>query len=57
MDSPLENNLYSEIRQLIIESRSLVGKTVNFVSVIQNWEIGHLIVEDEQAGSAKAGYG
>jgi len=50
-------NLHKNIRELILEARSAVAKTVNFVSVVQNWEIGRMIVEDEQGGEAKAEYG
>ena len=51
------NKLYQNIRELILEARSVVSRTVNFVSVIQNWEIGRMIVEVEQKGKAKAEYG
>jgi len=51
------NNLHIQIRKLILETRSAITKTVNFVSVVQNWEIGRMIVEEEQGGKAKAEYG
>ncbi|MEA3451705.1 MAG: DUF1016 N-terminal domain-containing protein [Bacteroidota bacterium] len=51
------NNLHSKVREIILEARSAVSRTVNFVSVIQNWEIGRMIVEDEQGGEEKAEYG
>ncbi len=50
-------SLHKSIRELILEARSVVSRTVNFVSVIQNWEIGRMIVEVEQKGKAKAEYG
>jgi len=55
----LENryNLHTKVRELILEVRSTVSRTLNFVSVVQNWEIGRMIVEDEQGGKAKAEYG
>ncbi len=49
--------LHTKIRELILEARSTISRTVNFVTVVQNWEIGHMIVEDEQGGEAKAEYG
>lgn len=51
------NPLHSQVRELIIEARSTVARTVNFVTVVQNWEIGRMIVEEEQGGEAKAEYG
>ncbi|MCF6242958.1 MAG: PDDEXK nuclease domain-containing protein [Bacteroidales bacterium] len=49
--------LYSTIREIINEARASVSRTVNFVVVLQNWEIGRAIVEEEQKGEAKAAYG
>ena len=51
------NLLHTKVRELILEARSVVSRTVNFVSVVQNWEIGRMIVEEEQGGEAKAKYG
>jgi len=51
------SSLYSDIREIILESRKAIYKTVNFIVVIQNWEIGKNIVEEEQNGNSKAGYG
>ena len=51
------NRLYHKVKDVIIDAKSVVRKTVNYVILIQNWEIGRLIVEDEQGGEAKAEYG
>ncbi len=51
------STLHKNIREIILEARSAVAKTVNFVTVIQNWEIGRMIVEEEQGGKTKAEYG
>jgi len=58
MESP-ENlsPLHAQVRDLILEARNAVARTVNFVTVVQNWEIGRMIVEEEQGGEAKAEYG
>lgn len=50
-------SLHSKVRALILEARSSISKTVNFILVVQNWEIGRMIVEDEQGGESKAEYG
>lgn len=49
--------LHTKVRELIIEARASVAKTVNIVTIVQNWEIGLMIVEEEQGGEAKAAYG
>jgi predicted nuclease of restriction endonuclease-like (RecB) superfamily len=51
------SSFYSKIREIILESRKAAYKTVNFIVVIQNWEIGRNIVEEEQNGKFKAEYG
>lgn len=51
------SSFYLEIREIILESRMAAYKTVNFIVVIQNWEIGRSIVEEEQNGKFKAEYG
>jgi predicted nuclease of restriction endonuclease-like (RecB) superfamily len=57
LNSKDKQPLHSKVRELIIEARSAISRTVNFVSVVQNWEIGRMIVEEEQGGEAKAEYG
>lgn len=49
--------LYDSIRQLIIESRSRIFRTINTEIIQLYWEIGRLIVEDEQNGNPRANYG
>ena len=53
-DNPL---LLSNIRQLIIDARQKVQQTVNTAMVQTYWQIGYLIVEDEQQGEKRAEYG
>lgn len=49
--------LFDSIRELLINSRSQLIKTVNTVMVQTYWQIGKLIVEDEQEGNTRAAYG
>jgi len=51
------NALHSQIRELILEARATVSRTVNYVVIIQNWKTGRMIVEEEQGSEAKAEYG
>ena len=52
-----KNTLLSSIRDLLEDSRHQLKQAVNHVMVSAYWEIGRLIVEDEQQGSDRATYG
>jgi len=47
----------SEIKQVIEQARGQVKQTVNHAMVNAYWQIGRLIVEDEQRGQSRAQYG
>ncbi|BDU40838.1 PDDEXK nuclease domain-containing protein [Vibrio nigripulchritudo] len=49
--------LLANIRQLLNQGRKQVAVAVNTAMVQTYWEIGRLIVEDEQQGQARAEYG
>jgi predicted nuclease of restriction endonuclease-like (RecB) superfamily len=51
------NTLLSNIRDLLTQGRKQVLQAVNSAMVQTYWEIGRLIVEDEQKGQARAEYG
>lgn len=51
------DTLFSEIRDLILSARKIVSRSVDFVQVLTNFEIGRRIVEHEQHGSKRAEYG
>lgn len=51
------DNLYRSVRKVIEQTRGFVSVAANTALVRQNWEIGRLIVEDEQNGKRKAEYG
>ncbi len=50
-------NIYSEIRKAILEARTHVYVAANSAMVQTYWNIGHIIVEYEQGGEARAEYG
>ena len=54
---PLTDNLYSRIRGILESARSNVARSVNSTQVVANWLIGREIVEQEQRGKGRAGYG
>jgi len=49
--------LYERIRQILDAVRSGISRTVNTTQVVANWLIGREIVEEEQQGQRRAGYG
>jgi predicted nuclease of restriction endonuclease-like (RecB) superfamily len=49
--------VYERIRQILESARSSVARTVNTTQVVANWLIGREIVEEEQRGRRRAGYG
>jgi predicted nuclease of restriction endonuclease-like (RecB) superfamily len=49
--------VYERIREILESARSHVARTVNTTQVVANWLIGREIVEDEQHGRKRAGYG
>lgn len=49
--------LINEIRDLVRQARTTAAHTVNTLQVTTNFEIGRRIVEHEQGGSRRAGYG
>ena len=50
-------NLLLSIKEIILQSRKRVYRKVNSVLLETYWQIGRLIVEDEQQGNEKATYG
>ena len=52
-----QNALLTNIRELLNQGRIQVFQAVNAAMVQTYWEIGRLIVEDEQQGQARAEYG
>lgn len=49
--------LYSRVRKILDAARLSVARTVNTTQVVANWLIGREIVEEEQRGQRRAGYG
>ena len=51
------DDTYYSIWEILENARSTAYKTVNFVMVQAYWNIGRVIVEDEQKGKERADYG
>lgn len=57
MEKISKNNLYQEIKSILEEARKSAYRAVNFSMVLAYYQIGKLIVEEEQEGKKRAGYG
>ena len=53
----LNEGLYNSVREVLAEARGQAYKAVNFAMVKAYWQIGKLIIEDEQNGKTRAAYG
>ena len=55
--SKSNNQLFGKISELLSEARKFVAKSVNQTIVLTYFEVGRLIVENEQQGKERAKYG
>ena len=55
--SIIKVDLYENIRTVIGETRKFTARPVNTIMVKSYWDIGRLIVEDEQDGKSRATFG
>jgi predicted nuclease of restriction endonuclease-like (RecB) superfamily len=51
------DNIHAEIVELLESSRQATVRSVNSIMTASYWQVGRRIVEFEQAGEARAGYG
>ncbi|MGJ7525914.1 PDDEXK nuclease domain-containing protein [Variovorax sp. GB1P17] len=54
---PSTRPLFGRVREILEAARAGVARTVNTTQVAANWLIGREIVEEEQRGQRRAGYG
>jgi predicted nuclease of restriction endonuclease-like (RecB) superfamily len=55
--SPNVAALYGQVRAVLEQARASAYRAVNFAMVQAFWQVGRLIVEHEQGGRLRAGYG
>lgn len=55
--SPTNDQFYGRIRGILESARLHLSRSVNSAQVAANWLIGREIVEEEQKGKRRAGYG
>ena len=53
----MDNEFFDNVASLIEQARGFVGRTADLTVCISNYEIGRMIVEEEQGGEARAKYG
>jgi len=51
------NDFFENVAQIIEQARRLVGRTADLTMCVTYFEIGRMIVEEEQLGKARAEYG
>jgi predicted nuclease of restriction endonuclease-like (RecB) superfamily len=56
-DKPLKNKFFSQVVDLLQSARNEVVRSVNHTMVLTYFEIGRMVVEEEQGGKKRAGYG
>ncbi|MCU7618898.1 PDDEXK nuclease domain-containing protein [Chryseobacterium sp. PBS4-4] len=52
-----EDSLFQSVKEIIVKSREKVFRIANSTLLLTYWQIGKLIVEDEQKGKERAEYG
>lgn len=53
---PLSSNLYSSVKHLIENAKSKIVRNINMTMIMTYFQIGEMIVEDEQSGRDRAEY-
>jgi hypothetical protein len=56
-DSIMDDRFFENVAHLIEQARKYVGRTTDLTMVITYYEVGRMIVEEEQGGEARAKYG
>lgn len=57
LNQPVSRDFYGNVRTILEQARQSAYRAVNFAMVMAYWEVGRLIVEEEQQGKDRAEYG
>jgi len=57
MDNLNNDTFYNQVFDVLQQAKAYAGRAVNFAAVFANWHTGRLIIEQEQKGKERAGYG
>jgi predicted nuclease of restriction endonuclease-like (RecB) superfamily len=53
----IQPSLYNTVAQIIVEAKATAYRSTNTILLKMYWQIGKLIIEDEQQGASRAEYG
>ena len=56
-DKPFTSEFFEKVAQIIEQSRRFAGYTIDLIMCAAYFEVGRIIVEEEQGGKARAEYG
>jgi predicted nuclease of restriction endonuclease-like (RecB) superfamily len=56
-ENPNINTFFENVAQVIEQARHLVGRTSDLMMCVSYFEVGRIIIEEEQEGKARAEYG
>ena len=57
LPNPNAFEFFEKVAQIIEQARRHIGRTANLTMCVTYFEIGRMIVEEEQCGKARAAYG
>jgi len=57
MENLINERFYNQVFDVLQQAKAYAGRAVNFAAVLANWHTGRLIIEQEQNGKERAGYG
>lgn len=57
LQSKQVNDTYTNIKQILEKARNYAYSSINYAMVMAYWQIGKIIVEEEQKGKTRADYG
>ncbi len=57
MENLINERFYNQVFDVLQQAKAYAGRAVNFAAVLANWHTGRLIIEQEQNGQERAGYG
>jgi len=53
----MNRRFYENVKNVLIKARGNIYRTINFEMVTAYWDIGRLIIDEEQRGRQKSDYG
>ena len=57
LNQSVSQGFYRNVKEILEQARQSAYRAVNFAMIMAYWEVGRLIVEEEQQGKNRAEYG